>query len=93
VAGAPAELSFCLAVRDPAVLRVEGTRRWRETRFVQRPERRRWEPEQAARLLDHRILAAWRIVGDVVGTCGRIEGRDHGLDDVVHMDTAEHLPG
>jgi len=87
----PAEHPLRLAVGDPPVLGIESAGRRREAGLVERLERRRRLAEQPAGLLDHRILAARMVVGDVVGAGRRVEAGDHGAHDVVDMDAAEHL--
>src|SRR5690606_27711095 len=91
MARAPAEHPLRLAVRDPPVLAVEGAGPRAESGLLERPQGGRSETEQAAGLLDHRVLACRQVVGQVVGARRRVEARQHARGDVVHMDAAEHL--
>jgi len=85
----PAENAFGFAVRDPPVLRIEGAGCGRQC--VRRKERRQLDPEQLSGIGDDIVLGRGQVVRDVVGAGRRVKAGQHGADDVIDMDAAEHL--
>eukprot|EP01035_Chromulina_nebulosa_P012820 gene12820-17081_t len=71
VARRPAEHALGLAVHHAAVLGIESARHRRQA--VERDERRRVAPEQPRREVDHVILRAGQVIGEVVRPRRRIE--------------------
>ena len=64
----PPQHPLRLAVRDAAVLHVEPARHFGEVRFLQRLQRRRLQPEQAAGVFGHFIAAARKVIAKVIGS-------------------------
>jgi len=87
----PAEHALGLAVRDPAILRIEGARLRAEACLVERLQRWRNDIEQATGFLDYQILRTGQVVGEIVGTRMGIERRQDTRSDIVDVDPAEHL--